>query len=169
MKCSVSHFLLVSQDFDNTPNPLGNLKTWAPHEQDFNSDDDPTWANGKGKGVIGAINYLSEKGMKSFSFIPMTIEGDSKSVFPYISDGAADRLRMDCSKLAQWEAVFEHADRKGMFLHFKTQEQENDQLLDGGALRRERKLYYRELIARFSHHVSFEKSMLLLMITTLIT
>ena len=32
--------------------------------------------------------------------------------------------------------------------------QENDQMLDGGALGDERKLYYRELIARFSHHVS---------------
>jgi len=31
--------------------------------------------------------------------------------------------------------------------------QENDQLLDGGELGNERKLYYRELIARFSHHV----------------
>jgi len=39
----------------------------------------------------------------------MNIEGDDKSVYPYISD--TDRLHMDCSKLAQWEVVFEHADR----------------------------------------------------------
>ena len=32
------------------------------------------------------------------------------------------------------------------------QEQENDQLLDGGELGPARKLYYRELIARFAHH-----------------
>jgi hypothetical protein len=42
----------------------------------------------------------------------------------------------------------------GMYLHFKTQETENDQLLDGGSLGLERKLYYRELIARFSHHLA---------------
>jgi hypothetical protein len=41
-----------------------------------------------------------------------------------------------------------------MYLHFKTQEQENDQLLDGGGLGMERKLYYRELIARFGHHLA---------------
>jgi hypothetical protein len=42
----------------------------------------------------------------------------------------------------------------GMYLHFKTQETENDQLLDGGNLGNERKLYYRELIARFAHHLA---------------
>src|SRR3712207_247552 len=39
-------------------------------------------------------------------------------------------------------------------LHVVTQEQENDQLLDNGNLRTERKLYYRELIARFGHHLA---------------
>jgi len=102
---------LSYMDFDNTWNVTGNLKTWAPHKQDFVAANDPTWAGGKGTGIIGAINYLSAKGMNAFSFIPMNIEGDDKAVYPYISDNATDRLRMDCSKLAQWEVVFEHADR----------------------------------------------------------
>jgi hypothetical protein len=42
--------------------------------------------------------------------------------------------------------------RKGVMLHVVTQEEENDQGLDGGALGVERRLYYRELIARFGHH-----------------
>ena len=37
-------------------------------------------------------------------------------------------------------------------MHVLTQETENDQGLDGGELGRHRKLYYRELIARFAHH-----------------
>ena len=41
-----------------------------------------------------------------------------------------------------------------MFLHFKTQETENELLLDGGDLGTQRKLYYRELIARFWHHLA---------------
>ena len=41
-----------------------------------------------------------------------------------------------------------------MFLHFKTQETENELLLDNGNLGNQRKLYYRELIARFSHHLA---------------
>jgi hypothetical protein len=61
---------------------------------------------------------------------------------------------MDVSRLDQWEVVFDHADRLGFFLHFKTQETENELLLDGGDLGPQRKLYYRELIARFGHHLA---------------
>ena len=62
------------------------------------------------------------------------------------------RLNLDVSKLDQWEIVFAHGTEKGMFLHFKTMETENEMLLDDGDLGRERKLYYRELIARYAHH-----------------
>lgn len=144
---------LAYVDFDNTPNVGNRRKSWGPHVQDFSAGD-PTWQNGKGVGMIGAINYLSNEGMNVFSFLTMNINGDDKNVFPYVSDSQADRLRMDVSKLAQWEIVFEHADKMGMFLHFKTAETENTMLLDGGSLGNERKLYYRELIARFSHHLA---------------
>jgi hypothetical protein len=90
--------------------------------------------------------------MNGFSFLTMNINGDDENVYPYIS--SSDRTRMDVSKLAQWEILFEHADKMGMFLHFKTCETENDHLLDGGALGATRKLYYRELIARFGHHLA---------------
>ena len=142
---------LAYDDFDNTPDTGGRRKSWAPHLQHFITGD-PTWMNGKGKGIIGAVNYLSQQGMNAFSFLTMNINGDDRNVFPYIT--STNRLSMDVSKLAQWEIVFEHADKMGMFLHFKTGETENDQLLDGGALGKERKLYYRELIARFGHHLA---------------
>jgi hypothetical protein len=145
---------LAYEDFDNTPNFNELRKTWAPHIQDYRTGN-PSWAGGKVKGIIGAINYLAEKGMNAFSFLTMNIEGDDQNIFPYISDSPGnDRLRIDVSKMAQWEVLFEHADTMGLNLHFKTQEIENSQLLDGGALGNERKLYYRELVARFSHHLA---------------
>lgn len=145
---------LAYKGFDNTPNNGGRLKSWSAHAQDFNTGD-PTWASGKGTEIIGAINYLSEKGVNSFSFLTMNIKGDDANVFPYISDSSgSDRQRIDVSKTAQWEIVLEHGDHMGLYLHFKTQETENDQLLDGGALGNERKLYYRELVARFGHHLA---------------
>lgn len=101
-----------------------------------------------------ALNYLSSVGMNAFSFLTMNINGDDKNVFPFISDRGGDRMRIDISKTAQWEVAFSHADAVGLFLHFKTQEQENDQLLDGGNLGPQRTLYYRELIARFGHHLA---------------
>ena len=43
-------------------------------------------------------------------------------------------------------------DKLGIMMHLLTQETENDRGLDGGDLGIQRKLYYRELIARFAHH-----------------
>jgi hypothetical protein len=68
-----------------------------------------------------------------------------------MSSEKENRTRIDVSKTAQWEIVMEHADKMGMFMHFKLQEYENDQLLDDGALGVERILYFRELIARSGH------------------
>ena len=65
-----------------------------------------------------------------------------------------ERYRFDCSKLDQWEIVFSHMDKLGIMLHIVTQETENETLLDNGDTGIQRKLYYRELIARFSHHLA---------------
>ena len=127
------------------------VKSWDAHLKDW-KEGDPTWKDGKGKEIIGAINYLASKGMNAFSFLTMNIAGDDQNVFPYVDYDTWDRF--DVSKLDQWEILFEHADRLGMFLHFKTLEHENQGLLDNGGTGLYTKLYYRELIARFGHHLA---------------
>ena len=127
------------------------IKDWGPHVKDFKPGD-PTWRRGKGKGIIGAINYLASKGMNVFSFLTLNVGGDDRNVFPYTTYD--DRVRLDVSRLDQWEIVFEHGTKLGMYLHFKTLETENELLLDKGDLGPQRKLYYRELIARFGHHLA---------------
>jgi hypothetical protein len=122
---------LAYDEFDGVPVNNYWIKSWAPHIGDYKQGD-PTWAGGLGTGIIGAVNYLADKGMNVFSFLPFSIEGDDKNVYPYISTNPSDFDRIDVSKTSQWEVVFEHADKKGMFMHFKTQETENDQLLDTG-------------------------------------
>ena len=64
-----------------------------------------------------------------------------------------DNLHFDLAKLHQWGIVFEHAQRNGILLHFVLNEAEegNKRELDNGQLGVERKLFYRELIARFGH------------------
>lgn len=138
-------------DFKSDGNKDNLVKKWQPHVKDWKPGD-PDWQDGKGKGIIGAINYLASKGLNSFSFLTLNIEGDDRNVFPYTSYD--ERERMDCSRLDQWETVFEHGTQLGMYLHFKTQEAENVNLLDDGNMGPERKLYYRELIARFAHHLA---------------
>ena len=146
---------LAYKDFDGDFKTDGHkdqfIKDWDPHVRDWRPGD-PTWQDGKGKGIIGAVNYLASKGMNVFSFITMNIGGDDQNVFPYTTYD--ERLRLDVSRLDQWEILFEHGDALGMYLHFKTLETENELLLDKGDLGPQRKLYYRELIARFSHHLA---------------
>lgn len=143
---------LAYEDFDNTPNNKDYRKSWEPHQRDY-QEGDPSWKDDLGTEIIGAINYLASKGLNSFSFLTISYQGDDRNVFPW-ADPENSLLRYDVSKLAQWEIVFDHADNKGMYLHFKMQETENDELLDGGALGPARKLYIRELIARFGHHLA---------------
>ncbi len=138
-------------DFKNDGHRDHFIKKWEPHIQDWKAGD-PSWQGGKGKGLIGALNYLAAKGMNAFSFLPLNIAGDDRNVFPYVS--YENYERMDVSKLDQWEMLFEHADKLGLFLHFKTSEAENQGLLDNGDVGPQRKLYYRELIARFGHHLA---------------
>ena len=161
--------LLGYADFDGTIASTKKkvpLKTFAPHLHDWKPGD-PTWQNGKGKGLIGALNYLSSKGMNAFSFLPYNAGGDGDNVWPFVSRN--DKFHYDCSKLDQWNLVFTHAQAKGLFLHFKLQETEMDDnrtghgksktetvptSLDGGDLGPERTLYCREMVARFGHHLA---------------
>jgi hypothetical protein len=169
--------LLAYDDFDDTPNdPKANAnlrKSWAPHAGDY----DPvaaaayTWAGGKGSNLLGAIKYLHDEGLNVFSFLTFNIDGDDDNVFPHRLVGTvadyealADNARwagnvvyhdrFDVSKMEQWDRIFSYGDQLGMYLHFKTMETENELKMDGGDQGIERSLYYRELIARFGHHLA---------------
>lgn len=96
---------LAYEDFDNTPDHGDRLKSWAPHQQDYETGD-PSWQSGKGTEIIGTINYLANEGLNVFSFLTMNINGDDENVYPYISD--SDYKHFDVSKLDQWAIVFDH-------------------------------------------------------------
>ena len=139
--------LLAYEDFDaTTPN-----HRFTPHLIDWQSGD-PEWGAGSGHGIIGALNYLAQSDVNSISFLTMNIQGDGSDVWPWTQSG--ERYRFDCSKLDQWEIVFSRAGELGLHLHVVLQEGENAALLDAGFLGMQRKLYYREMIARFSHHLA---------------
>jgi hypothetical protein len=140
------------------------LHRYEPHARDWRPGD-PTWAGGRGKNIIGALNYLAGKGCNAFSFLPYNVGGDGDDVWPFAAP--EDKLHYDCSKLDQWQILFDHAQTLGLYLHFKLQETENDDnrhgqkqgghlaaSLDDGDLGVERKLYGRELIARFAHELA---------------
>ena len=167
--------LLAYTDFDATPDVYDLRKTWEPHQRDFTADAQAfLWQGEKGKNLLGAINYLASEELNVFSFLTFNVDGDDRNVFPHLLKvpeaeyvAYADvkdhkeawetffhKTRFDVSKLEQWERIFDYGERKGMFLHFKTNETETDHLMDQGTFGPEGKLYYRELIARFGHHLA---------------
>lgn len=152
------NFLAYAGFDDTTPS-----HTYAAHAADWNPGD-PDWGGGRGKAIIGALNYLASRGTNNLYFLPMNIGGDGKDVWPFVGSPdpkgspSNDNLHYDVSKLAQWEIVFAHAQKVGLFLHVVLNEAENGNKreLDDSELGPERKLYYREMIARFGHHLAMQ-------------
>ena len=150
---------LSYEGFDNTRSGSEfHVKTYADHVRHWRPGD-PDWGNGRGKGIIGAINYLAKENVNLIYFLPMNIGGDGRNVWPFAGKinpnghPSNDNVHYDISKLRQWEIVLSHAQKKGIVLHFVFNEAERNNKRElGTTLTTERKLFYREMIARFGHH-----------------
>ena len=149
--------------FDNTPQAQ---HSFSAHAEDWRMDN-PVFNTSSvdgGKGLIGAMNYLSSQGVNSIYFLPMNIGGDGRDSSPYVGpvDWAGspsnDNLHFDTSKLRQWQAAFAYAQKERIQLHFVLNEAEeaNKRELDDATLGVERKLFYREMVARFGHHLALQ-------------
>ena len=162
------------QDFDNTSdNPIKKTKTqkmdtylyedqgfgagkgvglhrYLFHRKDW-KEGDPTWQGGKGKGIIGAINYLSEIGANAIYHIILTRGDDSDNTWPWTD--RETKLIYDVSKLDQWDIVYSHMDRKGINADMYLCEADNSHYLNGGNMGTERSIFFREIVARFGHHL----------------
>lgn len=143
-------YRMQSSDSDGEARTNDTIHSFEPHIRDW-QEGDPTWKGGKGKGLIGAMNYLAAKGMNVAYFLTMNIKGDGKDVWPYANPD--DFTRFDVSKLDQWEILFQHMQAKGILLHMVLQETENETMLDGGDTGPLRQIYLQEMMARFGHHL----------------
>jgi hypothetical protein len=159
--------LLGYEGFDNTFDQAGGTATtglpnglhrYPSHVLDW-TDGDPYFVSADSgydaRGLIGALNYLSRAGVNSVYFLPMNMGGDGRDTVPFVGheNTTFDKTHYDLSKLAQWHVTFLHAQELDIFLHIVLGEIEagNQQWLDDGQLGPERKLYYRELVARFAY------------------
>jgi hypothetical protein len=163
--------MLAYDEFDATTNFKALRKSWQHHAADYNAEAKPfLWGKGKkGKNILGMMRYVADQKMNAISALTWNTSGDDRNVFPHLlavpaaDYEAMERIdqwrkgvvqdRFDISKLAQWQRAFAYADTLGLHLNFKLQEQENDRLMDDGAHGRTRKLYLREMIARFGHYL----------------
>lgn len=164
--------MMAYADFDATPNYRNLRKTWAPHARDYKPEAAAyTWGGGqKGRNMAGMFQYLHDSGLNTISLLLFNVGGDDRNVIPQLLrvtpeayaamepraqwDSGVVRDRYDVSKLAQWQRALAYGDELGIHLHFKLTEQENDDFMDAGLLGRERKIYLREMIARFNHFLA---------------
>jgi len=150
---------LEAADFDNTFAPT---RTYPTHIADWVSGD-PTWDGAeKGKGVIGVINYLSTQDMNVHYFMVNNSYGDGGHVGAAQGKGGevtptigADALyRYDVSKLGQWQILFDEMMKKGVMTQFVLSEQEDQsyfELRESGTMANSRKVFFREMVARFGY------------------
>lgn len=157
---SPENFLAYS-GFDATHQGATPLHTYAAHRRDWDPGD-PNWTSDSGndaKGIVGAINYLGEQNVNSIYFMLMNIGGDGQDTWPYAgpidrggNPGGNDHRHFDISKLYQWGQLFEHAQRKGVALHMVLGEGETNNKMELGlSLSTDRKLFYKEMVARFGY------------------
>ncbi|HEX3725592.1 MAG TPA: DUF5060 domain-containing protein, partial [Pirellulales bacterium] len=86
--------------FDRTP----AKHRYAVHETDWRAGD-PDWGGGRGRAIIGALNYLAGQHVNSIYFLTMNVGGDGKDVWPWVGpidpkgSAADDNLHFDTNKL----------------------------------------------------------------------
>ena len=152
------HYHEIHNPYQQDTQPVIPPHQFAPHLQDYN-EGDPLWGpdRSRGKGVMGALNYLKTLEVNSYYFIVQNTaldgNGQDTAVWPWLTPDVESRDRFSVAKLAQWEVVFSHMDSLGISMNMVTQDRINQWDLDGGELGRIRKLFYRELVARFGHHL----------------
>ncbi|WP_169798357.1 DUF5060 domain-containing protein [Sphingomonas soli] len=168
--------MLAYVDFDRTPNARGMRHDWQPHVRDYDVRAKSfTWGNERGKGLLGRFAYLQGAGVNSVSMLLFNVGGDDQNVIPQVMRVSVDSYaklstadqwakgvehdRYDVVKLAQWQRALSYADELGLQVHFKMQEVENNFFMDGGKLGRERKIYIREMVARFNHFLAVSWNM----------
>lgn len=156
--------LLAYSGFDGTYDAGGTnfpalgdnqLHEFAPHMRDAKPGD-PTWQGGKGAAILGIANYYESVGVNAQYIVTMNVEGDGQDVWPWVSH--TDPYVFDVSKLAQWERVLSHYNARGVLIDMLLSETENEswfEAFDGAQIgedfAKSRKLYYREMVARFGH------------------
>lgn len=102
-------------------------------------------------GVFGMLDYLKSRNVNSVYVLLMNIGGDGDNVYPYVSK--TDLTHFDLAKLETWNQTFDYAQKSGVHLQFVLNEGEytNKIVLGANNFTLERKLFYREMIARFAY------------------
>lgn len=152
--------LLGFKGFDGTyggPRSPGGCPTthnsfYHDHDAHFVPDPlAPLWTrDGQkyGRGLYGAINYLSTYGINNSCMLLNNDGGDGNNAYPYV---ACDSIGVfDLSKLEQWYHMMEYANSKGLHMELILAETENDdQIYGSGSLSDDGFYYLKRVVSQF--------------------
>jgi len=123
--------LLAFEDFDGTvpavlkvqpPGGGGQAQENAPSLRAtparLGRPGDPTWKDGKARGLIGALNYLAAKGVNAFSFLPVQRVRRWRQRLALRQPRRQVALGVARSSISGG-VVLDHGTAKGLYLHFK--------------------------------------------------
>jgi len=101
---------------------------------------------------LDAIDFLAQHEVNSLYIMTHNIApGDCNNVWPWVGDtpgeAQSNTQRFNLAKLQTWEEIFTYMEEKGLVIHLVLEDDSNWTGFDS-----DRELYYRELVARFSHH-----------------
>lgn len=135
------------------------LHAFGPHVSDWR-EGDPDWADGAGRGIIGALNALADIGANALYVMPMNLGGDGRDTFPFVTNGGGgispldpDHVfQYDVRRLDQWNTVLRHAQGLGLFVQLVLAEREPTNIAWlGGANDIRRRLFLKQMVAHFGH------------------
>ena len=102
----------------------------------------------------GHLNYIADKGANCIYFLPMNIGGDGQDTFPDDRRAGTRRAMTTASWISGRSPLRTPRPGASTFdFNWRKPESANENYHDNGTLGPERKLYYRELLARFGHHL----------------
>ncbi|QDU68712.1 DUF5060 domain-containing protein [Engelhardtia mirabilis] len=156
--------LFAFRGFEGTEdqNGVDGLHEFGPHEADWTAADAdiPGGTFAGDRALLGALNYLESQGVNGLYFLPFNLGGDGSDTAPFLgfANTGYDKTHYAIRRLHQWEAILWEATKRGMHLQIVLAETEpaNENWLDGGQFGNERKLFFRELVARFGHHLALK-------------
>lgn len=141
-----------------TAQPESSLHLYAAHVDDWRRGDPDFISTSSGvssHGIIGTINFLAAQSINSINVLPMNLGAGGANTYPFIDATGTPfaNTRYDVSKLHQWNLVLNHMQEKGVAAHIILAQHSmaNREWLDQGTLGPQRKLFLREMLARFSY------------------
>jgi hypothetical protein len=114
----------------------------------------PSWTHEMGNQAMGLLEYLARHGVNAIRLnVWDDTDASTSHQFLFAADQDPNSIRV--SQLARWQVALEYAQRLGLALQIQLHGSDGPENESPDVTTEQRrKLYYRELVARYGHHLA---------------